>query len=371
MKRAQEHGAALRNVSRTFGAVEALRDLDLELGPGEILGLTGPSGAGKTTTCRIIAGLEQPDSGAVFIDGKDMRGVPAQHRGVAFMFESYALYPHMSVRENLCFPLQSAINRDRYTRAEIDERVDNLLVLTEMTALQHRRPSELSGGQKQRVALCRALAQEPDIYLLDEPIAHLDAKLRHKLRGEIRQRLSSREAPTLWCTPDAMEAIAVGDRVAVLSSGRLQQLGRPEELYLSPKNVTVAKLVGDPPINLIAGRLQRFNEVLRFEHPQIRVALPESMARRASAETFGDEVILGIRPTSIDIGINDPEAPQAEVYTVEPFGKHSIVTMILGNDRLKAKTFDSVSCQTGEQLRLGLRVGELTLFDGDTGLALN
>lgn len=367
----REKGTGLRAVSKTFGRVEALQQVELEANPGEILALTGPSGAGKTTVCRIISGLEQPDRGEVIIDGRNVRGVDPQKRRVAFMFESYALYPHMTVRENLYFPLRSPFYRSHYSEAELKACVDELLSLTEMSELQERRPSELSGGQKQRVALCRALAQDPSVYLLDEPIAHLDAKLRHKLRGEIRQRLVSADVPTLWCTPDAMEAIAVGDRVAILAEGKVQQIGSPGELYRSPGNVKVASLIGDPPINLLSGRLSQSDGELWFEHPGIRVSLPETVAARALGSSRSEAVILGIRPTGIDLEADRSGSPRAEVYTVEPFGKHSIVTMTVGDDRLKAKTFDSVPFHTGEQISLAIRQEEVTLFDGDTGLAIH
>lgn len=367
----RELGAVLRAVTKTFGSIEALQNVELEANPGEILALTGPSGAGKTTACRIISGLEEPDSGEVIIGGRSMRGVGPQKRRVAFMFESYALYPHMTVRENLYFPLRSPNLRNRYTESKLKARVDELLNLTEMSTLQGRRPSELSGGQKQRVALCRALAQDPSVYLLDEPIAHLDAKLRHKLRGEIRQRLVSGDVPTLWCTPDAMEAIAVGDRVAVLAEGKVQQIGPPAELYHSPGNVTVASLIGDPPINLLSGRLSQSDGELLFEHPGIRVSLPENAAARTLASSRSEAVILGIRPTGIDLKADRSGSLRAEVYTVEPFGKHSIVTMTVGDDRLKAKTFDSVPFRTGEQVSLAIRQEQVTLFDGDTGLAIH
>lgn len=360
----------MRALSKRFGDDVALHELDLAIEPGELLALTGPSGAGKTTTCRVIAGLEHADSGDVTLGTESMLAAPAQRRGVAYMFESYALYPHFSVRENIEFPLRSPTQRRRYSEPDVARRTDEVLALTEMTQLQYRRPAELSGGQKQRVALCRALAQEPSVYLLDEPISHLDAKLRHTLRGEIRERLVSAAKPAMWCTPDAMEAIAIGDRVAVLAAGKLQQVGTADELYHSPRNVTVASLVGDPPINLLPGRVNRSNGALRFEHPQLSFALPERVAHSVDDRNLRSNLIVGIRPTSIDIGASAPDASEAEIYTVEPFGKYNIVTVTLGSDRLKAKTFDDAPYAAGDRLHISLRVHELALFDGNTGLSL-
>ena len=370
MTSSDSKGLILRSLSKSFGSVEALRSIELDVAPGELLALTGPSGAGKTTTCRIIAGLEHPDSGDVVMDGESVVAVPAQKRGVAFMFESYALYPNRSVRENIMFPLGAPAYAGRYRPAEVEERVRDLLRLTEMVDLQDRKPAELSGGQKQRVALCRALVQEPSVYLLDEPIAHLDAKLRHKLRGEIRQRLIGTKAPALWCTPDAMEAIAVGDRVAVLVGGELQQVGTPVELYHSPTNVAVAKLVGDPPINLITGGLRRANGTLMFEHESFSIPLPARVSEQADSPLLGESIVLGVRPTSVLIGVSEPDALPAQVYTLEPFGKYSILTLSLGNEKLKVKTSERVSHRTGDQLHLRFETSECVLFDETTGRAI-
>ncbi|MDX1487516.1 MAG: ABC transporter ATP-binding protein, partial [Acidiferrobacterales bacterium] len=215
----------LRSVAKRFAGISALEDMSLTLEPGEIFSLTGPSAAGKTTTCRLISGIERPSEGEILFDGDLWNRVPAKEREVAYMFESYALYPQLNVFDNVAFPLRAPQRRGRLNESEIARSVRAMLELVEMQALEQRLPAELSGGQKQRVALCRALVQEPSVYLLDEPISHLDAKLRHKLRGEIRRRQLSKTVPTLWATPDAMEAISVSDRIAVILDGRIRQIG--------------------------------------------------------------------------------------------------------------------------------------------------
>ena len=245
------HQIELGDVSKTFAAVRALDSVSLAARAGELLAITGPSGAGKTTLCRIIAGLETPDAGVCRIAGRDVASVPAAARRVAYMFESYALYPHLTVRENVMSPLIAPNGRGTDIGG-----VDVLLDFLEIRHLSARLPAELSGGQKQRVALARTLVQRPAVTLLDEPISHLDAKLRHKLRSEIRRIVTSRPSPTLWCTPDAMEALSVADRVAVIDAGRIEQIATPEELWRRPATVRVARLVGDPPMNLLPGRVE-------------------------------------------------------------------------------------------------------------------
>ncbi len=242
---------SLETLGKRYGDAAALTAVDIHAERGELVGITGPSGAGKTTICRLVSGIEAPSTGEIFLDGRCATRFPPQARNVAYMFESYALYPHLTVFDNIASPLRSPREAGRRDAAEFNRRIDEILDLTEMEALTARFPSELSGGQKQRVALCRTLVQNPAVYLLDEPISHLDAKLRHKLRGEIRRRQIERDVPTLWCTPDAMEALSVSDRVVVLIDGRVQQIDTPEAVYRTPANTKVAKLIGDPAMNRV------------------------------------------------------------------------------------------------------------------------
>jgi multiple sugar transport system ATP-binding protein len=359
------NGLELRSVSKAFVGRSALQAIDLAARPGELVGVTGPSGAGKTTIARIVAGIEQADAGEVRLDDRAIDGSSPQARDVALMFESYALYPHLTVRENLLFPLRAPRRNGR--SAEDEARVQELLELVEMPNLAMRYPSELSGGQRQRVALCRTLIRDPAAYLLDEPISHLDAKLRHKLRGEIRRRLVAKGAPTLWFTPDAMEALAVADRVAVLIGGRLQQVGTPAETYTMPANTAVARLVGDPPMNLLRGRLSQQNGALWFEHPSLSVPLAPRV-RRTLESVDVDEIVLGVRPARVDF---EPRSDAgAEIYAVEPFGKYSIMTVILGDDLFRIKTAKAIACRAGERVALYLDSEHVIVFDPTSGRAL-
>jgi multiple sugar transport system ATP-binding protein len=363
-------GLVTRGVCKTFQA-PVLADINISVAPGEVLALTGPSGAGKTTLCRILAGLERADTGALSLADVDLTPVPAGRRRVAFMFESYALYPHKTVRENALSPLHALGAADR---SGAKRRVDQILELLEILHLADRLPSALSGGQKQRVALARTLVQAPALFLLDEPISHLDAKLRHKLRGEIRRRLSAQSAPVIWTTPDGMEALSVGDRVAVIANGRIEQIGTPEEVWLRPASIQVARLLGDPPINLLPGRLQAEGGTLYFQYNESKLALPARLAQIAQSLKSA-AVILGARPDGVALAAADsPGAMRAEIYSSEPFGKHAIVTVDIGNFLVKLKTSTSDAHRVGD--RIGQTIGltfsreGLMLFDGTTGRAI-
>ena len=368
---ADKTGIALQGVSKSFQKTTALSQVSLSLAAGEILALTGPSGAGKTTLCRIVAGLEQPDEGACRIDGSDVASVPPGRRRVAFMFESYALYPHMDVRGNVSSPL-IAPNGGMRDAGAVARRVDEMLALLGIRELDARLPAELSGGQKQRVALARALVQDLSATLLDEPISHLDAKLRHRLRGEIRRLLAQRAAPTLWSTPDAMEALSVGDRVAVLDGGRIEQIGTPEEIWLKPASTRVARLLGDPPMNLIQGRLGLDDRGgVALLHDGLAVTLNGALEAAARALGPSAAAVLGVRPDAVAIAAaGAPGGTAVEIYSHESFGKHAIVTVRLGELLLKAKTRQPVAAAIGAPAALLLPDAGMALFDGTTGRAL-
>jgi ABC-type sugar transport system ATPase subunit len=356
----------LKGMGKQFGKNRVLDQLNIEIEPGEVVSLTGPSGAGKTTTCRIIAGLETPSEGEVLLNGREITPLSPQQRGTAFMFESYALYPHLTVFDNIAFPLRAPKNKGQYTMEGIKKRVWELLQFVEIEALEGRFPNELSGGQKQRVALCRALIQGPSIYLLDEPISHLDAKLSYRLRGEIRRRLIQTETPTLWTTPNALEALSIADRVVVLVRGRVQQVGSPQEIYRHPANTEVARLVGDPPINLLTGTIGRENGTLFFQHDAFRLPLSESLKTSLEARARG-KITVGIRPTEIHVMEGPGEGDTGEVYVFEPFGKYVILSVRLGNEIIKVKTSHLRPYQPGEKVGLQFEDSNLLAFDTETG----
>jgi multiple sugar transport system ATP-binding protein len=359
----------LRGLAKAFGATRALDGVSLEVGPGEILGITGPSGAGKSTLCRLVAGVETASAGDVLIDGSPVTEVPPERRRVALMFESYALYPHLSVLENVSFPLR-APGAPRRSRIELTERVQGLLSLVELEGLEARRPAQLSGGQRQRVALCRALAQEPRAYVLDEPLSHLDAKLRHVLRGAIRRRLARTEVPAIWTSPDALEAFAVADRVAVLIAGRIRQVGSPMEVYRRPATIEVARLAGDPPMNLLPGTVREAGGALRFHHVSFDLALSAALRARLEATGRREDVVLGIRPTEIGIASGDEGRVRGDVWVWEPFGTHGIASVRLGPDIVKVKVPRARSFRPGDRIALDVLAAEPAIFDGATGCAI-
>ena len=372
-KRDDACGLVACGISKTF-QVQVLTDVSINVAPGELLALTGPSGAGKTTLCRILAGLERADAGSLSLAGTDLTPVPAGRRRVAFMFESYALYPHMTVRENALSPLQALRARGRADGVSAQQRVDQVLELLEILHLANRLPGALSGGQKQRVALARTLVQAPSLFLLDEPISHLDAKLRHKLRGEIRRRLSAQSAPVIWATPDGMEALSVGDRVAVIANGKIEQIGTPEDVWLRPASVQVARVLGDPPINLLPGTLQSEGSEIYFQYHKSKLALPARLAHIARSLKSA-EVTLGARPDGLAIAAAETSGTiPAEIYSSEPFGKHAVVTVDVGGLLVKLKTSMREAFHVGDKIGriVGLMVSPdgLMLFDGTTGRAL-
>ena len=364
-------GLRLEQVSKSFAANDAVRDLSIDAKPGEIIAVTGPSGAGKTTTCRLIAGLETPNSGIITVAAREVTRLPPQMRSVSIMFESFALYPMMTVADNIAFAMRAPTRDDRADEAEIARRLKDVLALTEMSELSGRLPHELSGGQKQRVALCRALALDSMVYLLDEPISHLDAKLRHKLRAALRRRLVASATPTLWSTPDSMEALSVADRVAVLIEGRLQQFDHPVTIYKRPANTRVARLVGDPAMNLLRGSLVRESGALLFRNQAISLTLPEEARVRIDTGKSMSEVVLGIRAADIEIASNSgDDARSVEVNSYEPFGKYAIVGAKLGADTIKAKFFHVPPVAVDDVLSIRLHAANAVVFDGATGNAI-
>jgi multiple sugar transport system ATP-binding protein len=343
-------------VEKRFDGVTALEAFDLDVPEGSFLVLLGPSGCGKTTALRILAGLEVPTAGSVHIGDRDVTRIQPRDRDVAMVFQSYALYPHMSVRENIGYPLKI---RD-VPRAERAEQVLRVASALEVDHLLDRRPRALSGGQRQRIALARAIIREPSVFLMDEPLSNLDAKLRTTMRGEIKRLQRRLEATTLYVTHDQTEAMTMADLVAVLRDGRLQQLAPPEELYERPANRFVATFVGNPPMNVLPGELDPQGSSFRIEG----TAIP--LGDRFGDCTEGGSVELGARPEDIGlVAIDAPGAVPAEVYVVEPMGNEVLVGALVGETRVTARAEKGFRARLGEPIGLAIDPDRACFFAAD------
>jgi multiple sugar transport system ATP-binding protein len=362
---------ALDHVRKVFpGGVVAVDDLTLEAAPGELLVLTGPSGCGKTTTLRLVAGLERPTGGGIAIGGRKADGLAPRHRDVAMVFQHGALYPHLSVRENMAFGLWLR----GVAAGEIDRRVAAAAAALDIADLLPRRPGQLSGGQQQRVALGRALVRNPKLFLLDEPLGSLDAPLRSQLRHEIRRLHSRLAAAWVYVTHDQTEAMALGQRIAVLSEGRLQQLAPPETLYHRPANRFVAAAIGSPAMNFFPGRIQTEGEHVMFIMEDLSaatIAVPGGW-KNALRSLSGQAVTLGIRPEHFALrpaGTPNADAIRAIVEAVERLGGESYVYLRCGPQTFLVRTV-AAALRPGESLALIPDPDRLHFFDAVTQRSL-
>jgi multiple sugar transport system ATP-binding protein len=348
-----------------FGSHIAVQDLNLAVAEGEFLVLVGPSGCGKTTTLRMLAGLEQPSFGAIEIRGRAVNRVPPRDRNIALVFQSYALYPHMTVRQNLGFGLRCR----RVRRSETRERVAAIADTLELAPLLDRRPSQLSGGQRQRVALGRALIRDPEVFLMDEPLSNLDASLRLQMRGELARLHRQLGATIVYVTHDQTEAMTMGSRIAIMRDGVLQQVDSPQRVYDHPANAFVAGFVGSPKMNLVPGRLVSVDGEMALDW--VGGLLPLSGPISAAArQSSSPEVTVGIRSEDLlPLAHSTGEATiRSRVEVVEPLGSETLVTVCAERDvRLVARLGPRVSVSVDEHVHLSYSHDHLHLFDAVTG----
>ncbi|GLO41404.1 MULTISPECIES: ABC transporter ATP-binding protein [Pseudomonas] len=361
----------LRNVNKTYGSglPDTLKDIQLSIKDGEFLILVGPSGCGKSTLMNCIAGLEQITGGAILIDQQDVSGMSPKDRDIAMVFQSYALYPTMSVRENIEFGLKIR----KLPQAAIDEEVARVAKLLQIEHLLARKPAQLSGGQQQRVAMGRALARRPKIYLFDEPLSNLDAKLRVEMRTEMKLMHQRLKTTTVYVTHDQIEAMTLGDKVAVMKDGIIQQFGTPQQIYNDPANQFVASFIGSPPMNFIPVRLtQQDGRLLALlDSGQARCELPLGVA---ADELDGREIILGIRPEQIALGAaegNGLPGIRAEVQVTEPTGPDLLVFVTLNQTKVCCRLAPDVACRVGDSLNLQFDPARVLLFDAASGERLH
>lgn len=352
-------GIALKQVSKRFGDVVAVDNIDLDIAPGEFVSILGPSGCGKTTLLRMLAGLERPSDGQIRIGDVAVNDLPPGKRDIAMVFQSYALYPHMTVAGNIEYPLK----KRKVPKPERARRVAETAELLQLVKLMQRKPRELSGGQQQRVALGRALVRDPAVFLLDEPLSNLDAKLRAHMRAELIRLHETIRRTMIYVTHDQLEAMTMSDRIAVLLDGRLQQFATPQDVYARPANAFVAGFVGTPPMNLIDGELAAENGKTVFRSGDWTLGLEGELA--AVLDANGERRLrLGVRPEDLEVAESGAEA---RVQVVEPIGHEVIVVFDLAGNEVIARVSPELTLRSGDLLRLAPRVDRLHFFSAADG----
>ena len=355
----------IEHLTKHFGDVVAVDDLTLEIVDREFLTLLGPSGCGKTTTLNIIAGLEDPTSGQVFFDDEDVTNVPPERRDIAMVFQTYALYPHMRVYDNIAFGL-----RMRRTPAdEIEQLVQEAAKAMEIDHLLRRKPRELSGGQRQRVALARAIVRNAHVFLLDEPLSNLDAKLRVTMRTELKRLHAELEKTFVYVTHDQAESLIMSDRIVVLNEGKLQQLGTPEEIYNQPANAFIAGFVGSPPMNFFDGQLQNGGDQWSVKGKGYTCEFTPGQTQRLN-EDVSTEVQLGVRPEDIEVLPSEAPTAQANVVVREPLGSDLFLTLELEGVTFKARTHPDARIDRGDSVPIRFTPTKVHLFNRTTGATL-
>ena len=355
----------LRNLTKRFpdrnkktrGEITAVNDLTLEIPDGKLVGLLGPSGCGKSTTLNLICGLEKATEGTIFFGDRDVTALEPEHRGVGMVFQNYALYPHLTVRQNIQFPVENLKGKDKLTKEELKRRVDEAAKLVQIDELMERRPSELSGGQQQRVAIARALVKMPHVLLLDEPLSNLDARLRLQTREEIRRIQRETKITTIFVTHDQEEAMSICDLIAVMKDGILQQLGKPQDVYDFPSNLFVAKFLGTPPINVFHGFVK---DQTLFIGKNAVLATPG---------VSDQEVTAGIRPEGL---IYRPDGPRScHMNRIEVMGRDTSITAShpdCENPVIRAITnTDKLPDPGARTVSFSLKPGKVHLFRAETG----
>jgi multiple sugar transport system ATP-binding protein len=357
----------LQNVRKEFNGVVAVHDLSLTVHDREFLTLVGPSGCGKTTTLRMVCGLEHPTAGQIYFDDAPVGYLPANRRDVAMVFQSYALYPHMTVAQNIGF----ALSNMGVPRPEIDRQVREVAGRLGIDPLLARKPRELSGGQRQRVAVGRAIVREAGAYLLDEPLSNLDAQLRIVMRAELKKLHADLERTFIYVTHDQVEAMTMSDRIAVMSDGLLQQCASPMEIYEKPANLFVAGFMGSPPMNFLHGELQRADGSLWFVAGDVRQLIPEPLAG-ALDDAGEQQVVLGVRPEDVRMvaGADGEGLLTGRVFVVEPLGADVLVTIELGGELFKSRVDAPFRSNAGQPIGVGFASEGLHVFAASDGRAL-
>ncbi len=347
---------------KKYGDFTAVKGMDLTVEDGEFMVFLGPSGCGKTTTLRCIAGLEIPDGGVIRIGEREVTKLPPADRDIAFVFQSFSLYPHLTVKENLSFPLRAV----KTPQSTIDERVNMAAKMLHIEDKLDRKPTQLSGGEQQRVTIGRAIVRRPQVFLMDEPLSALDAKLRTEMRAEIKRLQTELGATTIYVTHDQLEAMSMGDKIAIMYGGLLQQVGTPMEVYNNPRNLFVAGFIGSPAMNLLPCRKDGNRLILDTD-----TVLPLNTERFVKAPD-GVDLVLGVRPEDIEIRAEETSGfVPAKVVVVELLGAENIINVELGSHTVKIRTAPTFQPGVGETLQIRLNQERTHLFDAKTEENLN
>ncbi len=354
----------LAGIAKRFGQVEALRGVDFQVAAGEFFCLLGPSAAGKTTTLMTIAGLEEPDAGQVFFAGEDITARPARERGLAMIFQTFALYPHLTTFDNLAYPLREA----KTAAAEINRRVSQIAEMLRISHALGRKPATLSGGEQQRLAIGRALIRRPRLLLLDEPLTNLDAKLRHDTRAEFKRLHRELGTTMVYATPDQLEALTMGQRIGILRDGRVGQTGTPRELFASPDDSFVATLVGAPRMNLLPAKGRGRSVSLPFG--EFGGPWADALARFPA----GTDLLFGFRPHDVTPAESPPSGPSfaAEIHLTEPLGDVTVLDLIAAGETFKMILPEAAAARyaVGDRLTVRIAIEHTHLFTRETGTAI-
>jgi len=356
----------LINVIKRFGSTQVVHGASLEIGDNEFIVLVGPSGCGKSTILRMIAGLESISEGEIRINARTVNDIAPKDRDVAMVFQNYALYPHMSVFDNMAFSLKMA----KLSKNEIDAKVREAAEILELTPYLKRKPAALSGGQRQRVAMGRAIVRSPSVFLFDEPLSNLDAQLRTQMRMELKKMHLNMKTTTIYVTHDQIEAMTLADKIVILKDGTIQQVGTPVDVYEKPNNRFVASFIGNPPVNIMEGDISRKDgqDSITLCGVSFPVELPDSCRDE-------DRVLAGIRPDSIKQGAEVNALPprwqvEGTVIVSEIIGSHSLLEFSLGDTGIIAELAGRVSARPGDEMKLGFNMENLLLFDPETEQAI-
>lgn len=355
----------LDKVTKRFGSLTALKQMDLEIQDQEFMVLVGPTGAGKTTTLRCTAGLEKVDEGQVHMDGELVNGVSPAERDVALVFQNYALYPRKTVYENIAFPLEAR----NYSQVEMDGAIQQITSLLRINRLLERLPAQLSGGEQQRVALARAMVRRPRAFLMDEPLTNLDFKLRTQMRGELKRIQQELAATFFYVTNDQLEALSLGDRIAVLNKGVLQQIGPPQTVYENPINLFVARFIGSTRMNFLTCNFDGHSDRLIGQDGTWRLRINPGQAQTLKQHGAA-QLILGIRPEDLQPDSAADNGLTGQIFLAEPLGDRIIYDINIGQTKIKVKTPPTLLLKRGDQINLAVNLERIHLFDATTEQAV-